>query len=168
MTMTTIKTSIILLFLVRFCSAQLDPALAAQTTLTNDTFAASSFYNDVPHLDPVRDDETLSFTGDGEIVFGYARACTSQGYCRSVFVRPLDQITRHWLVVLQADWQRLQEVWPTTTKERAQYIAEYKAQMEKPDAVWTKLTKLYCQLQPHAKYKDLDGIVVVCSSAPGN
>lgn len=161
------KPSILLLtvFLACSCPAQVDPAVAAHSELTNDLFAAGSFYDDVPHLVPAQDDEELRFAGDRELVFGYAQACRTQGtiQCRMVFVRPIVQIARHWLTLLQADWERLDRRWPKNTKEQVQYVADLKSAMQQPDSVWIKTTKLYCQLDPEGKYKDLDGMLVICS-----
>ena len=86
-------------------SGQVDPPQAAWSALANDTSSAGVFYSDIAKLEPVRDDEKLRFVGGDEASFGYALACRSQNDCRSVFVRPVSQIARHWLTTLQTDWE---------------------------------------------------------------
>lgn len=142
-------------------SGQIDPPLAAWSVLANDTSSAGDFYRDITKLEPVREDEKLRFIGGDEVAFGYALACRSQNDCRSVFVRPISQITRHWLTTLQTDWDGFRLAALNDPKS-AKFLADSRSAMQEPDAVWAKLAKLFCQLEPRGTYEDLDGAVQHC------
>ena len=142
-------------------SGQVDPPQAAWSALANDTSSAGVFYSDIAKLEPVRDDEKLRFVGGDEASFGYALACRSQNDCRSVFVRPVSQIARHWLTTLQTDWEGFRRAALNDPKS-AKFVADSRSAMQEPDAIWVKLAKLFCQLEPRGTYKDLDGAVQFC------
>lgn len=136
-----------------------DPALMAFARLTNDIDSADSFYERVSNASMVQEDETLQIV-DEDVLFGEALACRGDN-CHLVFIRPLTQIAHHWLVLLQRDFQGLEDL-GSNTPNGAKFISDLKTAHEQPHSVWGKLSTLYCHLEPEGKYTDLNGSVVLC------
>jgi hypothetical protein len=120
------------------------------------------FYNRVSNIPAVQDDETLQII-DEEVLFGEALACCGDN-CHLVFIRPIIQIAQHWLLRIQRDSEELEGL-GSTTAAGAKFISDMKTADEGQDSVWTKLSKLYCRLEPDGKYRDLSSSVVLCSES---
>jgi hypothetical protein len=136
-----------------------DPALRAFARLTDDIGNADSFYDRVSNAPAAQEDETLQIV-DEEVLFGEALACRDDS-CRLAFVRPVAQIAHHWLVVIQRDFREFEARGPATAAG-AKFVSDLKAADEQPDSVWTKVSALYCRLEPDGKYTDLGSSVVLC------
>jgi hypothetical protein len=136
-----------------------DPGLRAFSRGIDDGSNAAAFYNRVSNTPEVQEDETLQII-DEDVLFGEALACRGQS-CHLVFIRPLTQIALHWLVRMQRDFQDLADIRPKKP-DVDKFISDMRTADEMPDSGWSKLTVLYCRLEPDGKYKDLRDSVVLC------
>jgi hypothetical protein len=146
----------------REVSPSADPALMAFARLADDFANAGSFYNRVSNTPAVQEDETLRII-DEEVLFGEALACRNDD-CHMVFIRPVTQIAQHWLVTIQRDSEEFEGL-DSTTPAGAKFVSDVKTADEGQDSVWTKLSNLYCHLEPDGRYRDLKGLVVLCSES---
>ncbi len=131
--------------------------------LSDDIGNAGNFYSRVSNTQAVQEDETLQII-DEEVLFGEALACRGES-CHLVFTRPVSQIAHHWLATIARHIKDFEGV-GSRTPAGEKFISDLKTTYAEQDSVWTKVSTLYCRLEPEGKYNDLSGSVVLCHDSP--